>query len=133
MTWLAFLFALEFGLVPAEVHATYWPGSTLYSRSVGAYTMLEAEVVLWDTVFFGGVATTYMSKGASIYFRPSGIDFDFSAGLYLGPVTLAYVHRCQHPIITTAAIDGSWRQAASDRVYIRIEGGRRLLETGMMR
>jgi len=125
MTWLAFLFALELGLVPSEVHAAYWPGGTEYSRSAAMYGLLETEIAAWETLFIRSAVTTYMCKSSGIYFRPSGIDFDFSAGIYLGPVTIAYAHRCRHPLMTVYPVPGSWGQAGVDRVYIRIEGEKR--------
>lgn len=127
MTWLAFLFALEIGIVPQEIHVQYWPGVIEFQKSTALYGTLEAELIFFNYIFLGSaVETTMAMESGGTSYRPSGIAFDFEIGILFGPVKFAYRHMCQHPLLTDCDwTEETWRQGSSDRVYIRFEGGDR--------
>jgi len=123
MGWLVFVYVLEIGFVPSEVALTYWPGGWELEDHPQLYGELEARLIAWDAIFVRSAVTTFMAKGPGIYFYPSGVDFDFSAGLMFGGFSAGYAHRCRHPVITETPVPGVWRQWGGDRIYVRFEGG----------
>jgi hypothetical protein len=122
MSWIALIFALEFGMVPSEIHAEYWPDYDVLYRNQGLYGTLEARVELFNFLFVGGDIEAAMVGLSFDSYKPSGVSFNFEAGMFFGPVQVGYIHNCKHPAVSTYEVHWPWRQSSHDRVYVRIEG-----------
>jgi len=125
MTWLSLFFALELGLAPEIGVLQYQPPQAVISKYEIGYTLLEAEVLLFDLLFAGGGVRTYITPGNGWTFAPNSTIYDFRAGLRRGPVELGWRHRCWHPTLPylplrdqhITGLEGSF-----DELYIRFEG-----------
>ncbi len=126
MNWLAFFFALELGVVPHAGVLMYEPDE----RSVieGAfYTELEAEVLIFNTLFAGGGVRTYVTTSGDDYtFAPNATVYDFGAGLrFRDTIELGFRYRCFHPTFPYLPIlmqELKGMEGSYNEIYIRIQG-----------
>ena len=129
MNWLALFFALELGLVPQAGVLMYEPMETFFMEEV-LYTQLEAEVLIFNTLFVGGGLRTYVTAGHTGFtFSPNNTVYDFRTGLRLGDnVEVGWWHRCFHPSFPYLSFDNcelSGVEGAYDEVYVRLSSGLR--------
>lgn len=89
------------------------------------YTDLDAEILLFNTLFIGGGVKTTVWKftDSDWTFFPNKAVYSFSAGLRRGPLELGFRHYCIHPVIPYFSDPDPIWEGAFDEVYLRIEGG----------
>lgn len=126
MDWLALFFALELGIVPQAGVLMYEPEEAFFIEGA-FYTELEAEVLIFNTLFAGGGVRTYVTPGGSGYtFAPNTTVYDFGTGLrFKDTLELGWRHRCFHPTIAYLPIFGQevkGMEGSYDEVYLRVSG-----------
>jgi len=130
MNWIVLLFALELGIVPQAGVRMYEP-EEIFTAAGAFYTELEAEVLVFDTLFAGGGVRTYIIPGGSGYtFTPNTTVYDFGIGLRFKDINdslleLGWRHRCFHPTIAYLPIfeqEIKGMEGSYDEVYIRVQG-----------
>jgi len=140
MNILAFIFAMEVGLVPSGGFLMYerqpqvfeYDGNYYYPVNVQqvqlnptAYMDLSAEVELLEFLFIGGgVRVPVEWQGGNGSFNPLATYYDFRAGMRWKGVRLMYRHACYHPQMTYAYdyIASSGWEGAYDELSLRFEG-----------
>ena len=126
MTWLVLLFALEMGLAPHYGSLNVIPESVELdvTENIG-YSLFEAEVVAWDTIFIsGGVKTYFQSKySTQTNYIPVESDYIFNTGLRFGQIELGWRHLCLHPVRPNETVYNTQTStnASYDEFYIRME------------
>jgi len=139
MNWLAFIFALEAGIVPQngfvmyqrEAQVFYYEGSYYYPMDVALedsgpifYTDLQAEVELFGFAFAGGGVRVQMQQDGDWNFAPEALFYEFRAGLRWKGIELHYLHACRHPQMLYAFYYqpvAGW-EGAYDEIGIKISG-----------
>lgn len=138
MNWLAFIFALEAGIVPQNSFVMYqrqaevflFEGHYYYPVEVTReniapilYTDLRAGVELWDFLFAEGSIRVQMTPNGITNFDPQSLFYDFRAGARYKGLELFWHHACRHPQMTYAyryqSISG-WEGAYSE-IGVRVE------------
>jgi hypothetical protein len=105
MSWIALALAIEFGFTPGGTLIPYQPpADPMLGWEFGM--IMEAEALIHDTLFFNGTAAVSTDD-------PRRVDFTFGAGIRLGALEIGIHHSCASP-----------EHYASDRIYIRVEGGK---------
>jgi len=126
MNWIALFFALELGIVPQAGVLMYEPEER-FAMEGAFYTELEAEVLVFNTLFAGGGVRTYVTPGSSVVwsFAPNTTVYDFGAGLrFKDTLELGWRHRCFHPTIAYLPLfeqEVRGMEGAYDEIYIRVQ------------
>lgn len=117
MTWLAFIFALEMGVVPQNSFVMYqreaqvfeyqdhyyYPISVSYTDTGPIfYTDLQAEVELFGFLFGGGGMRVQMVQDGAWNFDPQATFYEFRAGARWNGIEVFWHHCCRHPQMTYA-------------------------------
>lgn len=131
MTWLAFFFALEMGFQSRSELLYNDPDWTSETVAAGyqidsPYVLLQAEVIFFDFVAFGGWAQIYFADTESWMYAPYDGRFVFyfrgdvklSRGLLL---VLGWGHECIHPSLSMNRPDLGFLFGGGNKIYARIE------------
>jgi hypothetical protein len=129
MSFLAFIFAVELGWLPAGGFAAY-QAPEFIEPAGSFYTDLQAGVVAWNHFYItGGLKTYAWKQGTEWTFWPHSTLYDFGAGLLWGPVQVGWRHFCFHPVMPCSILydaelkaEGAW-----DEVFVKVNvkvGGR---------
>ena len=126
MNWLTLFFALELGLVPQAGVLMYEPEEAFFMEGA-FYTELEAEVLVFNTLFVGGGIRTYITSGHTGFtFSPNSTIYDFGTGIrFKDTLELGWRDRCFHPTIAYLPIfkqEIKGMEGSYDEIYIRIQG-----------
>jgi hypothetical protein len=124
MTWLAFVFALEMGFLPAGSFHLYEPMVQTVEPAAEYYADLGARAVLWDRLYVGGSVRTYFSDiRASYQFKPLSAAYLFEAGYSYGWLSTGWRHYCTHPVVALggASFARLW-EGGYEEVFVRVEG-----------
>ena len=126
MNWIAFLFALELGVLPNGYIGNYinpplMPGFELNGQG---YVDLEGGVELFNFLYIGGGVKTYVDKyNTGKDFMPANIEYDFQVAATFGVLSVGYRHYCFHPTIPWVykrKFTPAW-EAWYEEIYIRVE------------
>ena len=128
MNWIALFFELELGWMPQGDFVMYSsePFLTWYPVSYTAYTELQAEVIMFDTLFAGGCIRTsvWQLQESGYTFFPHKAVYTFYAGARWGLLEVGWRHFCIHPVVPFFALiqpEAIW-EGAYDELYIRFSG-----------
>ena len=122
MTWLAFAFALELGILPINDWVIYDPPAVVFEQPE-FYQQLEARVILWEHLFAGGKVRIYDWVNEGGGFWPNQGAFTFETGLTFQGLELGFRHFCTHPIMSYleyVPVDVKY-EGAYEEVYLRLE------------
>jgi len=128
MTWLAFAFAFQIGVIPQNSFTMYQYEvkpeyvAEWWSNNSGAiyFTDLQAELIFLDVLFFGGGARFQMHP----WNNPQSIFYNFDMGLRYKGIELYYYHSCRHPQMCNAwmyDVISGW-EGAYDEIGIKFSG-----------
>jgi hypothetical protein len=132
MTWLAFVFALEAGIIPQNSFVMYQyqmlPEYKMNEqRNSGPiyFTDLQAELIFFEplSLFVGGRVRFQMSPFFGT-FNPESIFYEFITGIRYKGIELYYLHACQHPQMTSYwqyKVLAGW-EGAYDEIGIKFSG-----------
>jgi len=123
MNWIAFLFALELGIMPNGTLETFTPGpATSQDLDGDFYVLFEAEATLFDFLFIGGdVRTEVKNRTTDKSFSPHSAYYGFRAGIRLEPIEVGFRHMCAHPVVPGSIYVAKQWEGWYDEVYIRAE------------
>jgi len=127
MNWLIFLFALELGWLPQGNFAMYNVSDRfmkVYPVKYTAYVDMEAEVVMFNTLFAGGSVRTsvWQFDSDSWTYFPHKAVYGFFAGVKTRKVEVGFRHYCIHPVIPFfGCVEPKpiW-EGSYEEVYIRV-------------
>jgi len=117
--------ALELGYAPTykSLNITPVTADIDVANNIG-YVLFEAEVLILNTLFIGGVTKTYIqTTNTFTKYHPFENDYLFNAGLKLWNLEIGYRHLCLHPS-RPYEIVYQYNQSTDgwyDEFYIRIE------------
>lgn len=119
LSWITLVYFLELGFSPVD---TYVLNQEAAAVENSFYTILDADIVFFDTFFIGGNAKTNFvpSDGPEIAFKPFLSSYSFRVGIQIQNVIIGYEHLCIHPVSYQP-----WRLLAPqygghDRIFVRI-------------
>jgi hypothetical protein len=129
-SWLTVLFCFQLGWVPDGAIMFQKPWSQNgYAIEWNAPEQFDARIKidaeLFNILIIGGSFVTYFEDTPKYYFNPTGITFDFIAGIKISEnISVFYNHSCSHPIIANFRNNKTYStiDAFYNRVYIEIKG-----------
>lgn len=140
MTWLAFAFALQVGMIPqGSFTMIYYDLKPAYdvqfaqNTSAAIYfTDLRAELIFFEpfSLFMGGETRIQMGPWPG-GFNPQSIFYQFNAGIRYKGLELYYLHACRHPQMANAYmynVISGW-DSAYDEIGIKFSGKVDLIKT----
>lgn len=123
MTWLAFVFALELGLLPNYGFVMYQPDPEYVIDQHALYTDLEASVEAGG-FYLGGAMRCYFWAHRNDYgFSPFQMTYRFDAGWRNDRLNIGFRHYCMHPVVPWSSHmpEKNW-EGAYEELFIRLEG-----------
>ena len=124
MNILAFLFAIEIGIIPSNVIYGYENNQPEIFTKTGYYTTLEGGVLIYDILYIKGLVRTEMVKEINkTKFYPHLALYGLEAGMEYGILKIGIKHLCAHPIIPFAykSLKQSNIDMGYNEIFIRIE------------
>lgn len=128
MTWLAFVFALELGMLPSGTYAIYDPptqtrleGYRLEEHDVTGtyYALFDFELAAGSLFAGGAVKTDVYARESEWTFWPHTAWYSVRAGARYGPVEIGARHYCTHPVVPWLSDARPQWEAAYDELYMR--------------
>ena len=127
MTWLAFIYALELGFLPAGDFVMYGELDPEYVPvQYSLYTDLQVEFEISNIFFIGGGIKTGLWYGDGYTFFPHRSTYSFYTGFRYGLFEVGWRHFCFHPITPFFGFgildyNAIW-EGAYDELYLKISG-----------
>lgn len=113
MSWLAFVFAVEFG------YASF--GNTEYTPGQAIYTELETCMVIAQFLEVGFATQCYMGPISPIAYSPWHQDYWAWVQLRYRGYSAGWRHVCNHPVLSLGRPDALHFFGSGNAIFLRYE------------